>query len=199
MKYYTEIVLFQDIKTLYELWSFLYSQTHFTLASWHKKGVKSIGVSFPEYRLNRQHYTLGDTFRIFAPNRDMLAEFVADLTARLDKYDMHYRDHYHFKSIKPVPEMHAYTQFRRKREREDKETKARRYAKRHGISYQEALKRFAGYEPQPRNLPFLLLKSQSNSGIYRCYIEQVQEIMYQDAFPIQEYDTFGAGGLVPYF
>lgn len=198
MKHYIEITLIKDEKSLYETWSFLYSQLHFTLVNMHKKNTKSVGVSFPRYNYKNKNATLGNKLRVFAPSSEILSAFIQDLTMRLEKYLPNCQDFYHIKSIKETPEDCLYSVYIRQRDKLSKEKLANRIMKRHNISHQDALLWLGDYNPKPLNLPFILLKSQSSNTIFRCYIDKVYNGI-TSSNDLQEFDTYGLGGLVPDF
>lgn len=197
MKHYIEITLIEDDKTLYESWSMLYSQLHFTLVNMHRKDLRCVGVDFPKYGYQGKR-TLGDKLRIFASKEEILSFCIQDLKLRLSKYLPIFQNYYHFKSIKRTPTDCQHRCYARKRDKKSKEMLAVRMMKRQNISYQDALLLLQDYQPTPLDLPFILLKSQSSDAIFRCYIDKIDDgaTYYNDS---KEFDTYGLGGFVPFF
>lgn len=108
MKYYQEITLIDGDKSLYQLWSDLYTQIHIALADLkNQHGIDSVGVSFPSYKYeqkddkkgNRKEFaTLGNKLRIFAPTQEALAKL--DINKWLERLT----DYVHIKSSQAVPD-----------------------------------------------------------------------------------------------
>lgn len=196
MKYYVEITLIDGDKSLYELWSMLYGQVHFVLASMHNKDIKTIGVSFPNYRFLQKNgktfASLGDKLRIFADSQELMGIFAADLQNRLNDHVKNWDDCLHFKSIKAVPENHTHAIFSRYSPDVSKENLARRYVKRHNeVTYDEALARLADYVPQPIiNYPFITLKSQSTGEDFNLRIAKKTV----ETAVSGEFGAYGLGG-----
>ncbi|WLF83387.1 type I-F CRISPR-associated endoribonuclease Cas6/Csy4 [Moraxella sp. ZY210820] len=154
MKFYQEIMLLPDEENdLYFLWSKIYTQIHIALVD---NGNPKIGVGFPQYRFDNKGASLGLKLRVFAHTEQELLDLnLAKWLARLS-------DYLHLKSVQAVPTNHRHAIFSRYNPDLSKENLARRYAKKHAISYDEALARLADYVPQPIiNYPFITLKSQT--------------------------------------
>lgn len=78
MKFYQEITLIPDEEIApYFLWSKVYTQLHIALADVkNTHGIDEIGVSFPQYRFEKQGNktwaTLGVKLRVFAQSEEAL-------------------------------------------------------------------------------------------------------------------------------
>lgn len=191
MNHYLEITLIDGEKSLYELWSALYSQVHISLAEMQKKNIYGIGMSFPNYRFLQKNgktfASLGDKLRIFASSKEILSIFEMDLKHRLDKYVKNWDDVLHFKSIKAVPENHRHAIFKRYHASPSKEAIARRFAHRHSVDYQTSLQRLENYQPELIAYPFIELKSETTGQNFRLYI--VQE--FSEQAHTGEFNSYG--------
>ena len=163
MNFYIEIKLQCDPEIgLGFLWKKVFTQVHLALVE-HSKGA--IGVSFPDY--GDKFFPLGDTLRLFAPSQDELD------TLNIEQWLNRLLDYVTISEIKKVPEnVKSYAQFFRKQVKTGKERQARRYAKRHSISYEEALKRYKNMEEKTLSLPFVMLQSLSTKQEMQLFIER---------------------------
>ncbi|WP_394261055.1 type I-F CRISPR-associated endoribonuclease Cas6/Csy4 [Moraxella boevrei] len=194
MKFYQEITLILDGEiTTYFLWSKLFTQIHIALAQMEKSGVKSIGVSFPNYRYEikngKTFATLGDKVRIFAPTQEVLEIFSIDLKARLQRYTL--TDYVHIKAIKAVPDEHGWVVVKRYRKK-DMETVATEFAKFKNISFEEALIHCQTHKAKAENYPYISLKSETNQSFYRLNIRQIPT----DNPQIGEFNSYGMNGMM---
>lgn len=190
MNFYQEITLIPDVDiSPYFLWGKVYTQLHIALADVaNKHGIKTIGVSFPNYRYQetekRTFAFLGDKLRIFAPTK-------ADLEhLNISKWLEKLTDHVHIQTIKPVPEQHGYLIVRRYRCRSLERT-AMDFAKHKGIGIQEALEHCQKYKKTPKNFPFVVLKSQTTKQTHRLIIHQEQAKTAQRG----EFNSYGINGM----
>lgn len=171
MKFYREITLMdQEGLIPYFIWSKLYGQLHIAFAE-HKndQGKVPFGLSFPEYQydLNNGKIRLGKKLRIFAKTEEELQAL--DLSKWLSRL----MDYVHIQSIKPVPEkVDGYAVYQRHQVKGNPQRLARRYAKRHDVSYEEALATYQSMNIQKTNLPYVQMKSLSKDQMFKLFIEK---------------------------
>lgn len=172
MKYYQEITLVSDEMPVFELWSKMYTQLHIALADLkNKKGVDSIGVSFPQYRYEEKNGKglgrLGNKLRIFAPNESDLKHL--NIEQWLDRL----KEYVHIKSIHPVPaNVNTYVTVRRIRSK-SLERKAKDYAKYKSIGFDEAMSYCALYKKASMmDYPFIQMSSCDNGHCFKLSIFQ---------------------------
>lgn len=163
MNYYIEIRLLHDAETgLGFLWKKVFTQIHLALA---ERGNGGVGVSFPKY--GDTVFPMGDTMRLFASTQDALA------TLNLGEWLARLRDYVAVSAIQKTPDnIKEYAQFSRKQVKTGKERQARRYAKRHNMGYEEALKHFDTMEEKVLNLPFIMLQSLSSAQEMKLFVEK---------------------------
>lgn len=186
MKYYQELTILPCAEVpAYFIWSKVYQQLHLGFASHQDEhGHVPIGISFPDYQelstgknncrkpLSAEKSkglptcAFGHRLRLFAMEESSLQEFaVRDRLARL-------ADYVHITSIRPIPSvLKGYANYRRFHQKNSAEQKARRYAKRHNISYEEALALFPAREFD-KNIPYIQLKSLTNKNPFRLFIKK---------------------------
>lgn len=164
MRYYQEATILpsQEVSAAF-IWTKAHRQLHIGLVAMKdENGNVPIGVSFPEYQLSP--CGLGCKLRVFAEEESALAALgLEKLLARL-------RDYVHVTGIRPVPARpKGYTVYRRVHAAKSVAQKARRYAKRHGISYEEAETLFTQERPEGK-LPYLQLDSLTNKNRFSLFI-----------------------------
>ena len=182
MKFYQELTLLPDAEiSENHIWSKLYQQLHLALATQMDDGGKgSIGVSFPQYEDGRK-VRLGRKVRVFAETEDELEALA------IRKWLQRYEDYIHTTSIRPVPKrVHGYAVYRRYHQDASPLQKARRYARRHNVPYEEALKLFP-QECRDKNVPFVQMHSETNQQKYRLCIER----MIQDSDKNVGFGSYG--------
>ena len=163
MDYYIEIKLLNDPEIgLGFLWKKVFAQVHLALA---ERGGGTIGVSFPKY--GDKVFPMGDTLRLFASTQDTLTALnLREWLARLQDYAA-------VSAIQKTPDnIQGYAQFSRKQAKTGKERQARRYAKRHHIDYEEALKHYENMEEKVLKLPFVMLQSLSSNQEMKLFVEK---------------------------
>lgn len=195
MNHYIELTLIPNAEVSpYFIWSKLYTQLHLALVEIKDANDQvPVGVSFPGYRLStkggKTPGVLGTKLRLFAPTEQHFQQL--DLPRWLARL----ADYVHTTSIRPVPTeaVTGYITVSRSRARPSKENLARRYAKRKGISLDEALTRLESYDQHAndKGLPYIRMQSlsnrqsneyhpfnlliqqqpaaQENSGLFSCY------------------------------
>ena len=164
------------------IWSKLYTQLHVALATrmnaeGKKDGRGRIGVSFPDYD-NGEKKGLGRKLRIFAYDAEDLKRL------NIKKWLQNFRDYVHVQDVLPVPPDTGYAVYRRCHYKSNR-NRAMRYARRHDMSFEEALKLFP--EELPKELPFVRLSSETNHNPYRLSIEKIP----QDAKVFAGFTSYG--------
>lgn len=191
MRFYQEITLIKtpDVSP-YFIWSKLYTQLHLALVEQQNPDkTVDIGVSFPEYhRFEKDNKTiavLGNKLRVFANSQAALEQL------DLPRWFNRLADYVHVMSIKEVPNhVKEYLQVTRYRPNMNMEKLTRRFAKRKGISFEEAKKiqneRFVESNkassleeaerhyanPVVKDLPYIKMKSLSGSRGFSLLIDQ---------------------------
>jgi CRISPR-associated endonuclease Csy4 len=174
MKYYLEITLIENQTcNLYTLWSQVYTQLHLALVEVaDEEGKVSIGFSFPEYHYDEMANIgfLGTKCRLFALDEPTLTQL------DLGKWLSRLTDNLHCTAIRMVPNIvDGYARYQKLSKKTNLERQARRYAKRKGLSLEEALVKYADFEPFRENFPFVQLKSLSSQQSFRLVIRKTQE------------------------
>ena len=171
MSTYLEITLLPnaEISTNF-LWSKVFQQIHLGLVEMQDEQKQvPIGISFPNYEISEKNISLGEKLRLFADSESTLVQFNSKYwLSRLS-------DYVHCTSIRPVPEKNitGYASYQREQPQNNKERLARRYATRHQISYEQALKRYSSMKPKITAAPFIQLKSLSTNQPFRLWIKKM--------------------------
>lgn len=169
MRFYCEITLLPNPEVnLNFLWSKAFQQIHLGLVEMQddRKQVP-IGVGFPEYMIGEKNSALGGKCRLFAQDEATLARF--DAAKWLDRLS----DYVHCTRIRPVPDKLAgYAVYQRQQPKTNKERLARRYAVRHKVSYDEALRHYGDMAPIRISTPFIRLKSSSSEQTFCLWIKK---------------------------
>ncbi|WP_293986162.1 type I-F CRISPR-associated endoribonuclease Cas6/Csy4 [uncultured Megasphaera sp.] len=166
MMFYQEITLYPsaEIPTSF-LMTKVFMPLHFALASQKEKlGEGRIGISFPQYT----EESLGNKVRIFSKEREILES--ADIPQAL----RFLQDYIHLTAIREVaaPRIKGYAVYRRYQPDSSRFRKAKRYAKRNGISYEKAFKLMK--TKKPRRLPYVQLKSKTTQQKFSLFIEKIE-------------------------
>lgn len=171
MKFYQEITLLPDAETgIYFLWQKIFQQIHFALVNIKNSDEKvSVGISFPEYinSTEASEKKLGSKLRLFAETKEELEKL------DIEKYLARFSDYVHIikpRSI-PQPRIQGYAVFSRWSVDLNPERLARRYAKRNGISFEEALDRYKNFKEKDKP-PYIQLKSLSGKRDFRLYVSK---------------------------
>ncbi|GAB6141143.1 hypothetical protein JCM14076_18720 [Methylosoma difficile] len=186
LNFYQEIKLLPEEEIpIHFLWSKVYQQIHLGLVEMQDdQGRVPIGVAFPEYvqggrsrlpadddalasRSTEKFGILGGKLRLFAEHEATLSQFNAShWLARLS-------DYVHCTSIRPVPEkLVGYATYQREQPKASKERLARRYAKRHTLSYDAALTCYQPLTQKPLTTPFIRLESLSGGQRFCLWIKK---------------------------
>jgi CRISPR-associated endonuclease Csy4 len=168
MKYYLDITLLPDTEiTLGFIWFKVYQQVHIALAE-NKNGQRKsdIGLSFPQYFEQGTAFPLGNKLRLFAPSKEQLEELA--ITTWLKRFV----DHTHVTSIKAVPEsITEYACFSRQQFTTNLSRLAKRRAKRHEETFEQALQYYANFEDEQTKLPYINVRSLSKNEQFKLFID----------------------------
>jgi len=193
MNYYVDIKLLTDTEiSLGFVWKKLYAQIHLALVEVRdENNLVSIGLGFPKYSNDR---FLGDTLRIFAPTKEALEKL------DLNRWIARLLDYLIVSEIKEVPtHINEYVSFGRQQFKTNRETLARRQAKRKGISYEEALQNYANFDENKNKtkLPYINIKSLSTDREMKVFIKKSEPKEREDGL----FSTYGLSNksTVPWF
>jgi CRISPR-associated endonuclease Csy4 len=168
MKYYLDITLLPDTEiSLGFIWFKVYQQVHIALAE-NKSGdnQSDIALSFPQYFEKDKTFPLGNKLRLLSPTTDLLDKL--SITTWLKRFT----DHTHVTSIKAVPEpVIEYACFSRKQVTTNPSRLARRRAKRHEESFEQALQHYASFEYKETKLPYINVKSLTKDEQFKLFID----------------------------
>jgi len=193
---YKEIEIFDDMEIgMGFVWSRLYDTLHRKFVSIQDSDAHiAVGVSFPDYGAGT--FRLGARLRLFSPDERILQKL--ELNEILDILG----DYIDMSETKEVPTEHSYALFSRKQFKKSNPLRlARRYAKRHGVSLQEAIGRYATLDSEKvireNNLPFINMNSASTNRRYKLFVKKEESDIRRDGV----FNTFGLGGdaTVPIF
>jgi CRISPR-associated endonuclease Csy4 len=169
MKHYIEITLIDNSDiNLFSLWSKVFQQIHLGLVEIQDEYDRvPIGLSFPEYVTGEKFSLLGGKLRLLAKDEATLSQF------NVTKWLTRLSDYVHCTSIRPVPEkLTGYAIYQREQPKTNKERLARRYAKRHDVDYDSALKCYSAMAHQTITSPFIRLKSLSGGNEFCLWIKK---------------------------
>ncbi len=191
MNYYLEITLINDKEFGFSrLWSSVFTQLHLAFVE-QKDANEQIpyGVSFPEYKTvenkGKRLMLLGSKLRVFANSADELQKL--DLNKWLERLT----DYVHINSPKQVGNVTQYVTVSRHRPKANAENLARRYARRHHLSYEDAVKRMDGYKQLYEDYPYIQLKSLSGNREFSLCIQQ--KIVAKPTIGL--FSTYGLSGV----
>ena len=169
MKHYIEITLIENSDiNLFSLWSKVFQQIHLGLVEMQdNQGRVPIGLSFPEYVIGEKYSLLGGKLRLFAKDEATLSQF------NPSQWLYRLSDYVHCTSIRPVPEkLIGHAIYQREQPKTNKERLARRYANRHDVDYDSALKCYSEMAHQTITTPFIRLKSLSGGNEFCLWIKK---------------------------
>ncbi|OQX58178.1 MAG: type I-F CRISPR-associated endoribonuclease Cas6/Csy4 [Helicobacteraceae bacterium 4484_230] len=191
MKHYIDIKMLGDTEiSLGFIWQKVYAQLHLALVDIKDKNDQvPVGFSFPYYN---KAFPLGDTLRIFSSSqKDVEALHIDDRLQNL-------LDYINIGTIKEVPvNINIHVTFGRRQFKTNPERLARRYAKRHDVGLEEALRVYKEMKADETKLPFINIKSFSTGQHLRLFIEKCASEREQ----IGKFNTFGLSKTttVPWF
>ena len=205
MRFYVEVKLIDNSKLpIYDLWSKVYTQLHFILVDHATKDKMSpFGISFPEYHVDYRGEEvfghLGSKFRVFAKTEEELRGL--DLASVYSSF----KESVEVSPIGPVPEnIIGHLNVKRYQSNFNLERLTRRYAKRKGISLEDArleqIKAHAEanglsvedtngeyFAPVDKDYPYVKFKSKSTNRKFSLKILQVEATKPSDGV----YSTYG--------
>lgn len=218
MAYYLDINLLpaNEINPNFLL-SKLYGQLHLLLVQ-HKTvdGTSKVGFAFPKYspvkpddkgkvirhdeNKHPLQYGIGSILRIFAVEQQAIEQL--NLKDSLQKSGL--LDYLHITGVRPCPQYNKLQQFTRYRYKNGNSIAeltrlARRYAKRHNVSVEQAIAKYANLTTKVVDLPYVTLISSSNDNRkYPMHIK-CREHEVDNIEPI--FNTFGLAiqGGIPVF
>lgn len=167
MKFYQELTLIPDAElSLHFIWSKLYTQLHLALVEkQYQQEQVSIGVSFPGYEQTERGVFLGKKLRLFAEDEATLQQL------DLSKWLACLSDYVHYTGIRAVPaRASSFAMYQRYQPKSNVERLARRYAKRHDVTIEQALAGYRKYKEERSHLPFICLKSLSTEHHFKLFI-----------------------------
>lgn len=186
MKYYQEVTLLKNEEFhLYELWSQLYLQLHLALVEikdFEEKTV--IGLSFPEYHHDASIKIgfLGTKCRLFAQDEETLIQL------NISRWLNRLANHVYCTDILTVPSViNGYAFYQKVNKKTNLERQARRHAKRNNISFDQAMEKYADFEPFESNFPFVQIKSLSSQQSFKLFIEKKQH----SELKFKKFNTYG--------
>lgn len=172
MWFFQDVILqpTEDIASSF-LWSKVYRQIHLALVnSKDEQGMIRCGIAFPDYSDERP--TLGCKLRLLAPEETDLQHLnLPDALKRLIP------DYVRLKSIRPVPirTCKGFVTYSRYQPEATDARKARRYAKRHGMSIEEAQKIFPVAVNETR-YPYIQMESMTNHHRFSLFIQKQEAV-----------------------
>ena len=172
MHTYVELTLIKDGEiSPYFIWSKLYTQLHLAFVEQKDtNGQVPYGVSFPEYRIDSSKGKaiglLGNKVRVFANDDAELEQL------NLGKWLERLTDYVHIKSPKRVETVKDHITVSRHHAQPSLEGLARRYASRHNVHVDEALKRLDGFKRKPECYPYIQISSLSDGHRFYLHIHQ---------------------------
>jgi CRISPR-associated endonuclease Csy4 len=170
MEFYQELTLLpQDEISIHFLWSKVFQQLHLGLVELQDSQKQvPIGVSFPEYVVGEKFSLLGSKCRLFAAGQVTLENL------DIGKWLQRLSDYVHVTSIRPVPnQVMGYATYQRLQAKTNPESLARRYARRHQLSFDEAWQRYSSMQPPSISTPFIRLDSLSNGQTFCLWIKKL--------------------------
>ena len=183
MWFYQEVILqpTEDIAISF-LWAKVYRQIHLALVnSKDAQGVIRCGVALPEY--SDVQPTLGRTLRLLAPEESDLQRLnLADALTRFAP------DYVKITTVRQVPirKCKGYVTYSRYQPEATVMQKARRYAKRHGISIDTAKTLFPTAVRKTR-YPYIQLESMTNHHRCSLFIQKQEAVEH----PCEGFSAYG--------
>ncbi|NBV06394.1 MAG: type I-F CRISPR-associated endoribonuclease Cas6/Csy4 [Proteobacteria bacterium] len=188
MKFYHEVTVIPNHEIGENfIWSKLFTQIHLGLASIKEvekngKEKSSIGISFPEYFMDKKFGVLGSKLRLFAQSESDLQKL------EIQKWLSRLTDYIHVSDIREVPQkINGYAIYNRYQPKVNKERLARRHAKRHNIDYDTALDHYKDMSNKSVMYPYIKLKSLSSENEFCLWIKKTKT----DQPSYQKFSTYG--------
>lgn len=208
MNYYQELTFINGDKSLYDIWSIVYTQLHIALSDLkNNNGIDSIGVSFPNYKYEsknngKEFAMLGNKLRIFAPSQAILESF--NLRLWLEKVNTEasiraqwqlsnsfdINDYIHLKSTNEVGDKATgYVSVHRYRFK-PMDVQAKSLAKKLNVSHEDAMATVGKRAPE-KAVPYVQMRSQTNRSSYTL---KVLQLPCNEPIP-GSFNTYGMNGM----
>ena len=191
MHYYMEITCLQDegISAAFVMGKVM-DILHLSMVKLEKQlGVNPVGISFPEYKSEEgKPPVIGSKVRLFSQNESHLE--MMDLKRQLNRLE----DYIHTKKAREIDRPNlSFAIFKRVQMKSSKERLVRRQMKRKGISEEEARKQYQTFGESSTSLPFVHMRSHSNTQKFRLFINK------QTAEPSENwvFNTYGLSASIP--
>lgn len=126
--------------------------------------TEDLGVSFPSHKHGVRARTLGDHLRLHGTQARLQQLMSTDWLTGM-------RDHTQVSEVLTVPASAQHINVARKQFNTGSESRAKRYAKRHDISEDEARKIYAKLAERRIELPFVQINSRSTQQRFSLFIE----------------------------
>lgn len=169
MRVYCEITVLSNPEVnIHFLWSKVFKQLHLAMVEIQDDHQQvPVGVSFPEYVFGEQYCVLGSKCRLFATDQATLEQLnISYWLSRLT-------DYVHITSIRPLPDkVLGHATYQRLQFKTNPERLARRYARRHGVSYEQAFQRYQSMAAVRITMPFIRLQSLSSEQSFCLWIKK---------------------------
>ena len=123
-----------------------------------------VGVSFPNHKHGVRARTLGDHLRLHSTQARLQQLMNADWLTGM-------RDHTQVSELLAVPDNAQHVNVARKQFNTGSPSRAKRYAKRHGISEDEAQQIYAKLAARRIELPFVQINSRSTQQRFSLFVE----------------------------
>lgn len=126
-----------------------------------------IAVAFPRYVPpgdDDSEPSLGDVVRVFGDD-NLSRDSLANVLRRFE-------DYVHITRARPCPQNASHVRFRRYQPKSSSPRRARRYAKRHGLTEQEALSLYKKASDECSKLPYFNVRSGSSGHGYRVFVQR---------------------------
>jgi CRISPR-associated endonuclease Csy4 len=171
MNYYIELSLHDTSqKSLYSLWTDVYTQIHLALVESKNDGI---GVSFPEYHFNEQNGMgfIGSKMRIFAEEHSSLKQL---------KVEQRLKDLVDYVVVEPIQivpkEILGFACYQRIQPKTSIDRLVRRRIRRGtATNFDETVKKYAqdiALKEQKAKPPFIQINSQSNKNLFKLFIQK---------------------------
>ncbi|GGC95279.1 type I-F CRISPR-associated endoribonuclease Cas6/Csy4 [Vreelandella lutescens] len=150
-----------------------------------------VGASFPGHKHGVRARTLGDHLRLHGTQTRLQQLMNADWLTGM-------RDHTHVSEVIVVPKNAQHINVVRKQFNTGSESRAKRYAKRNGISEEEARKIYAKVAARRIELPFVQINSRSTQQRFSLFIEHSKP---QESSVVGAFNHYGlsSNATVPWF
>lgn len=183
MKYYQDITLLPDEGiSVNFLLSKVFQKIHLAIVESRKAEPDArYAVAFPEYN----DIGIGKIIRVFAPSKEYM-----ELLALKQRMGNMLEDYVHIINTRviPVKKLKGNVVFCRQRTNANPEALARRYAKRHKCSFEEAILRYK-HDDSSSKLPYIIMTSSSTGQKFSLFIKK--KAVTNDT--IADFDYYGLG------